>query len=93
MKKLALIALVALIGCNKQKTEPKTVTKSNPIVVPTATTRTVTIYSKAYAGNGYVIVNWGNSSDSTYIYSLTQYLTRVIQSDSISLDFYCKAFE
>ena len=88
MKKSILIILIALVGCKKQKTEPEQINNTPPTIA--VVSRTITIYSKAYAGNGTVIVNWG-SGDSTYNYSLTQYLTRVIDKDSISLDFYCKS--
>lgn len=86
MKKLILIALI-LIGCKKQSPTPQV---NNPVVTPTISSKTITIYSKAYSGIGTIIINWAGS-DSTYNYSLSQYLTRTTQADSISLDFYCRA--
>ena len=90
MRYLSLIALLILIGCKKQQPEPQNNPQPTPTPI-TVPTKTVTVYSKAYAGNGTIIINWGAGQDTTYNYSITQYLTRVIQADSISLNFYCKA--
>lgn len=92
MKKIIIIALL-ITGCKKQATvAPTTVT--NPIITAVPD-KTVTVYSKAYGGNGWVHINWTGddtlSHDSIYIYSLSKYTTKILATDSIDLFFNSKA--
>ena len=93
MKKIIIIALL-ITGCKKQTTVEPTTTVTTPIVTAVPD-KTVTVYSKAYGGNGWVHINWRGddtlSHDSIYIYSLNKYTTKILATDSIDLFFYSKA--
>ena len=91
MKKL--IILILLVGC-KKATTPAPTTVTTPIVTAVPD-KTITVYSKAYGGQGLIRINWAGddtlSNDSIYNYSLTKYSTRIMKSDSIDLFFNSKA--
>ena len=92
MKKIIIIALL-ITGCKKQASvEPTKVVVETPQAVPD---KTVTVYSKAYGGYGWIKINWKGdnnlSNDSSYAYSLSKYTTKILQTDSIDLYFYSQA--
>jgi hypothetical protein len=92
MKKL--IILILLVGCKKQTTVVPQANVTPPIVTAVPD-KTVTVYSKAYGGGGYIRINWVGddtlSNDSVYTYSPIKYSTRILKADSIDLFFYTKA--